>query len=59
MECSDIVSVLKDVQSNNSREWYMQQKEVFREIHIFLNDIYFIVGNRLHEKVNPELFTVV
>lgn len=55
MKYSDIVSVLRDIQSNNSREWYMQQKEVFREIHVFLNDFYFAVGNRLHEKVNIDI----
>lgn len=55
MGYSDIVSVLRDVQRNNSREWYMQQKEVFREIHNALNDLYFAVGNPLHEKVNIDI----
>lgn len=55
MEYSDIVSVLRDVQSNNSREWYMQQKEIFRAIHILLNDLYFAVGNRLQEKANIDI----
>lgn len=55
MEYSDIVAVLRDVQNNNSREWYMQEKEVFREIHMFLNDLYFAVGNKLHEKVNIDM----
>ncbi len=55
MECSDIVSVLRDAQSNNSREWYMQQKEVFREIHAFLNNLYFIVASKLYKKVNIDV----
>jgi len=55
MKYSDIVSVLSDVQNNNSREWYMQQKEVFREIHMFVNDLFVSVGNRLHEKVNIDI----
>ena len=55
MGYSDIVSVLRDVQVNNSREWYMLQKEVFREIHNVLNDLYFAIGNRLHEKVNIDI----
>lgn len=55
MGYSEIVSVLRDVQVNNSREWYMQQKELFREIHNALNDLYFAIGNRLHEKVNIDI----
>ncbi len=52
MQYADIVSVLGDVQGNNSREWYVQQKEIFKEIHILLHDLYFAVGSRLREKVH-------
>lgn len=55
MEYSDIIDVLKNVQNNNSREWYMQEKEVFREIHMFLCDLYLAVGNKLYEKVNIDI----
>lgn len=51
MEYADIVDVLKVVPKNNSREWYMQEKEVFREIHITLTDLYFSVGNKIRKKV--------
>lgn len=30
MEYSDIVSALKNVQNNNSREWYMQEKSYLK-----------------------------
>ena len=52
MQYADIVAVLRDVQKNNSREWYIQEKEVFKEIHLILSDLYFAIGNRLHEKTD-------
>lgn len=55
MEYSDIVSVLKNVRNNNSREWYIQEKERFKEIHMVLNELYFAVGNRLQEKANIDI----
>lgn len=55
VEYADIVSVLKDAQSNNSREWYMQQREVFRRIHTSLNDLYFAVASKLDEKINIDI----
>ena len=55
MEYSDIVAVLRDVQKNNSKEWYIQEKEVFKQIHMVLSDLYFEVGNSLYEKVNIDI----
>jgi len=55
MEYSDIVSVLRTAQKNNSREWYMQQKELFQNIQRVLQELYFMVGNRLHETVNIDI----
>lgn len=55
MEYSDIVAVLRDVQKNNSKEWYIQQKEIFRQIHMVLSDLYFAVGNSLYEKVDIDI----
>lgn len=55
MEYADIVTVLRDVQKNNSREWYIQEKEVFKEIHLILSDLYFAIGNRLHEKTDIDI----
>ncbi len=55
MEYSDIVAILRDVQKNNSKEWYIQQKEIFRQIHMVLSDLYFAVGNSLYEKVDIDI----
>lgn len=55
IECSGIVSVLREAQNHNSREWYMQKKELFREVHTFLNDLYFAVGSRLQEEVDLDI----
>ncbi len=49
MKCADIADVLRKVQKNNSREWYMQRKELFREIRVVLNEMYFEVGNELRK----------
>lgn len=50
MKYADIVDILRNAQKNNSREWYMQEKEIFREMYRTLNDLYFAVGNKLREK---------
>ena len=55
MEYADIVAWLKTVQAHNSREWYMQNKEMFREIHGALNDLYFAVGNELRKKADIDI----
>lgn len=55
MKYSDIVSALKNVQNNNSREWYMQEKELFKDIHMVLEELYFTIGNRLHEKAGTDM----
>lgn len=53
--CSDIISVLREAQNHNSRDWYMQNKEKYRAVHAFLSDLYFALGNRLHESVNIDI----
>lgn len=55
MEYSEIVSVLRRAQDNNSREWYMQEKELFKEIHTVLSELYFRVGSELREKVKIDI----
>lgn len=50
MKYADIVNTLREVQQNNSKEWYMQHKELFKEIHTALNDMYFKVGNKLRQE---------
>ena len=55
MEYADIVAWLKTVQAHNSREWYMQNKEMFREIHGALNNLYFAVGNELRKKADIDI----
>lgn len=47
MEYADIVDVLQKVQNNNSREWYRQQKAVFREVHQTLTNLYFSVADQI------------
>ena len=58
MKCADITNALRKVQKSNSREWYMQQKALFREIREVLNEIYFEVGNELRKAaaidISPE-----
>lgn len=55
MEYSDIVSVLRKIQNNNSREWYMQERALFKEIHSVLNKLYFAVGNELRREAEIDI----
>lgn len=55
MKYADIVNTLREVGQNNSREWYMEHRELFKEIHIVLNDMYFKVGNKLREEAEIDI----
>ncbi len=51
MEYIEIVDALRAAQSNNSREWYLQQKSLFAQIHSLLTELYYDVANELSKEV--------
>ena len=55
MKYADIVEVLKAVQTNNSREWYMENKAVFGDIHSVLSELYSVVGCELQKKARIDM----
>ncbi len=52
---ANIVEVLKAVQKNNSREWYMENKAVFGDIHSVLSELYSAVGCELQKKAEIDM----